>query len=171
MPTDRLPKRAAALILEDVLAPNWTPADSHGWGLPGSNPTNTLTAGTSLSDINETHPSVVVTPENEAVAGASGYSYLSNNGPLQDRDGSVVATIRVEHTGGYSDGNSSVSAERLAYLIRTQVESICTDQSVTNGTDLYNLAAFPAGSVTDEREDVPATEVVSVAIPYNWLKS
>lgn len=171
MPTDRLPKRAASLILEDVLASNWDPTNSHGWGLPGSGATSTITAGTSLSDITETHPSLVVTPENETVAGASGYSYLSQSGPLQDRDGSVVATIRVEHERTYDYNGSSISAERLAYLIRAEIERIGTDRSVTDNTDLYNLSAFPAGSVTDEREDVPATEVVSVALPYNWIKS
>lgn len=131
--------------------------------------------GTSLDNVGSSYPSLVIQASNETSGGESTYQYMTSKGPGQNRNGSLVATARVQDSeDGYTGDSSTydpVDAGTLASDIIDQVENVCSRNAAGADTQFQHLGAFPGPDAPDDREETPIVRMASCTIDYSWLRT
>lgn len=172
-----LPKRTAELILQDILLPAWTAANTQGYD-PIATDGTYLASATSIDDVGRPYPSLVVSPSQPGVAsGQTTYDFMTANGPGQNRGGTVVATARVQDTtdgSGYTTDDESypaVDAAELAEQIIDEVERICLANPTGRTTDLSYLGSHRPSDNPDDNNETPTVRLAQCTIQYGWLRT
>jgi len=152
---------------------SWDASEVYGYD---PNPSYTDSAwfayGTDLDNVGSSYPNLVISYSNETAGGESTYQYMTPEGPGQNRNGSLVATARVQdQDGGYStpDG-STVEASELASAIIEEVENVC-QRNAAGGSSLFTSVGSQRGPDNpDDREEKPYVRIASATISYSWRR-
>lgn len=170
-----LPQEPPQYFIDEFLLPNWDKSNTAGYG-PNL---NGLATATTIDDVGAYYPSLIVTFSNETSGGETSYDYLSTatQNPGQVRDGTLIATARAEDgEEGHNDqiytndqSISAVSADRLTTLIRQEVERICTENAVDNGTQFATVGCSRTGDVPDDDERDPTVRIEDTTVVYSWF--
>jgi len=129
--------------------------------------------GTKLDNVGESYPSLIVSASNEVAGGESTYQYMTPEGPGQNRNGSLVATARVqEQDGDYStpDG-STVKADTLADKLIDEVENVCARNAAGADSLFTSLGSQDGPDAPDDTEEKPYVRIQSCTISYSWRRS
>lgn len=180
-------------LIRDFLVDNWDPANTNGFDPTNEDPEDPefLPISTSVTNVGQHYPNVVVSFGNETSAGNTSYNYLTSNGPGQVRDGSVIVTVRSEETSspsylGHVDGSGTygfdygtnyggtttkVDAERINELILQEVERIVLENAhPPPSTDLSYLGSVRTAAAPDDLDSTPPVRIADVSIQYGWLR-
>jgi len=171
-----LPETPDQYFIEEFLLDDmsWHPSDVYGLD-PNATPSESawFAYGTKLDTVGASYPSLVISYSNETAGGESTYQYMTPDGPGQNRNGSLVATARVqEQDGDYStpDG-STVDASTLADAIISEVENVCA-RNAAGGSSLWTSLGSQSGpDAPDDTEEKPYVRIQSCTISYSWRRS
>lgn len=175
--TQALPKEADLYFLTEVAIPNWDPSRVVGFD-PGAAEGSEafLPWSDSFNDLGESYPQFTVqTTGEESSGGESSYDYITNMGPGQNRNGTLTAQVRVEETddgSGYTGDSSTysaVGADRLATLIRQEIERI-TLANPTAGNTEFSFVGSNANHVPNETSSTLTVHREGATISYGWLR-
>ncbi len=174
----QLPEEPDQYFIDQILldGTSWDASQVHGYDpntSPGSD--SWFAYGTSLDNVGTYYPSLVVQYSNETSGGQSTYDYMTSSGPGQNRNGSLVATARVQddedgYTGD-SATHSAVDAETLADAIISQVEAVCARNASGGSSDFQHLGSQRGADTPDDREETPIVRMASCTISYSWLRT
>ena len=172
-----LPEDPDQYFIEEFILKDWQPSAVHGYdptSTPGSS--SWFPYGTSLDNVGASYPSLVIQADtNQSSAGGTTYSFMTNNGPGQNRVGSMTATVRVQDSeGGYTgDSNTypAVDADTLASDLIKQVEDVCARNAAGGSTELTFLGSEQLAEPEDDLEASPAVRMASATISYSWLRT
>jgi hypothetical protein len=132
--TLELPDRAAQHFIDELLIPEWTPADAVGFdpdAAPGDDAF--LPVATSLSNVGASYPSLVIQYSNETTAGESTYDFLTSEGPGQNRQGTLLAIARAESEQGGFAGSANATPQPARDVVVELVEEV-ERIAITNAT-------------------------------------
>jgi hypothetical protein len=171
----RLPQRPEQYFIDQVLIPNWDPSTAQGYD-PTVAPGNDafLPIATSIGNVGEVYPSLVVTYSNETSGGETTYDFVTTEGPGQQRDGQLLATARakdMEGDQGYtgdSGSHSSMTAEAIVDELIAEVEDVCLENPQAAGTDFSYLGSQSGPDVPDDLEETPPVRIAQATIVYGW---
>jgi len=169
MPTTLDPKAGQQVV--DYLIANWQPAETEGYDPTA---TGTLDAylpiATSIDNVGEVYPSVVVTPSNEPPPSPTGYEFVGSNGPGASPLGQVVATVRADERGAssYRGTDAEDIAEQVVAHIDTLVGASAHNPA---GTDFTWWSSYPANPPDDDRGEGDTTYLEQRAISYGYTKT
>lgn len=172
--TQALPKKPDLYFLQDYVAPRWDATNTVGYDPNTTSGDGVLRADTTFTKLGDYHPQFTIqTTGEESSGGASSYDYLTASGPGQNRNGTLTAQVRVEDTdGGYTGDSatySAVSAERLALLIRQEIERICL-QNPTGADTQFSFVGSNANHVPDEMNNTRVVRREGATLSYGWLR-
>jgi len=174
--TQALPKQADLYFLQDFLAPLWDETNTVGFNPNTTTGDGVLRADTSFNKLGDTYPQFTVqTTGEESSGGTTSYDYLTNDGPGQNRNGTLTAQVRVEDTddgSGYTGDSgtySAVEADRLATLIRQEIERICIENP-TGADTKFSFVGSNANHVPDETNNTLAVRREALTLSYGWFR-
>jgi len=188
-----LPSRPAQYFIDEVLLNEWRPRDALGYDLR-ANPDEEMfiPVATTIDNVGAVYPSLVVQYSNETSGGQSTYDFMTDNGPGQRRQGTLLATARAQDKqNGYQadlgwgeeawgDGtwsgedSTTVSAEALVYFLTDAVENVCQRRADAPQTDFETLGSQPGPDVpVDYGQDgtEPPVRISQVEISYSWVRA
>lgn len=175
--TLRLPNRPEQVI-RDLLVDNWNPSNTAGFDPTQAAPSadDFLPISTSVTNIGQHYPNLVVTFSNETSAGDTSYNYLTTDGPGQVRDGSVIVTARTEETGrpaytGDSDAFAELDAEAINQVLLDEVERIVIENANNPAdTGMSYLGTVATADAPDDLDATPPVRIADRNISYGWLR-
>lgn len=171
----QLPDDPDQYFINEILldGTSWNPSEVHGYDPNTSAGSESwFPYGTSLDNVGQSYPSLTVQYSNETSGGESTYDYMTQQGPGQNRNGSLVATARVqEQDGDYEtpDG-STVKADALAGDLIQQVEAVCARNAAGADTQFRHLGSQRGADTPDDREETPIVRMASCTISYSWRR-
>jgi hypothetical protein len=173
--TQVLPKEADLYFITEILIENWDASNTVGFD-PGA-PEGTEAAlpwADSFDKIDAPYPNFTVqTTGEESSGGTTSYDYLTDHGPGQNRNGTLTAQVRVEETddgSGYTGDSgtySAIGADRLATLIRQEIERICIENPTGADTE-FSFVGSNANHVPNETGNTLTVHREGAAISYGW---
>lgn len=167
-----LPRKVDIYFLTEFLNPRWNPTNTVGFD-PTAEDSTALYNADSFDKVSDRYPQFTVQDAGVDAATETTYDYLTSDGPGQNRDGTLTAQIRVEDTqDGYTaDSNTynAVNAERLATLIRQEIERICIDNP-TGGDTEFSFVGSTEDEIGDTGETTERTRRAACTISYGWLR-
>jgi len=171
-----LPQRPAQYIIDEILIPNWDPSLARGFDVRVSDPSadSFLPLATSIDEVGAIYPSLIVRFSNETTAGQSTYDFLTREGPGQDRNGSLLATVRVqERKRGYTGDPAqfpAVEADTLVVELVEAVETIIQRNAGGADTILSTLGSQRGPDVPDDTDTEPTVRIEDAEIRYSWQR-
>ncbi len=171
----QLPDDPDQYFIDQILLPDWNPAEVHGFDVQASPDTEAfIPVATSLDAVGASYPSLVVSYSNETAGGDSTYQYMTQNGPGQVRNGSLVATARVQDSDDGYTGDSStysaVEADTLASDVIDHVEDICARNATAPGTEFQHVGSQSGSDAPDDRDASPIVRLATCTISYSWRR-
>lgn len=169
MPTTLDPKAEQQVI--DYFVANWTPAETQGYDPSATSDLAAyLPIATSIDNVGEVYPSVVVTASNEPPPSPTGYEFNTPDGPGATPTGQVVATVRADER--ETDAYRGTDAESIAESIAAHIDTLVTGSaSAPSGTDFIWWSAYPANPPDDDRGEGDTTFIEQRAISYSYTKT
>lgn len=174
--TTSLPERPPQYFIDELLVPQWDPSTVVGFE-PTDDPTDQgfVPVGTSLDDVGESYPSLTVQRTNESSGGETGYDFMTERGPGQNRDGQLLVTARVEdNQDGYVGDSSTygtVDAEDLASDLVDEVERICIDNATASGTELAYVGSYSGSDAPNDYDETPTVFIDQCIVLYSWSRT
>jgi len=171
-----LPQRPADYIIDEILLPNWDPSLARGFDVRVSDPSADafLPIATSIDEVGAIYPSLIVRFSNETTAGQSTYDFLTRQGPGQDRNGSLLATVRAqERKDGYTGDPAqfpAVEADTLVVELVDAVETIIQRNAGGADTILSTLGSQRGPDVPDDVDTEPTVRIEDAEIRYSWQR-
>jgi hypothetical protein len=162
---------SAAQQTVDHFVANWTPSETSGYDPQATGDlTAYLPIATTLDNVGEVYPSVVVTPSNEPAPSPTGYEFQTPNGPGSNPLGQVVVTVRAEER--ESDSYRGTDAESIASDIAHYIEAhIGETAHAPSGTDFTFWSGFQANPPNDDRSEGDTTYIEQVTVNYSYTKT
>lgn len=171
------PERLVAQFLVD----NWNPSNTVGFDPTVTNASSSafMPIVTSQDEVGEIYPSITITFSNETTAGPSTYDFLTDDGPGQVRDGSLLSTAQAEDTAhidaqsGYTGEPGTynrVTAETLVDVLNNEVERITLENATPNNELMY-IGSQPSADIPDDTDQDPTVRQSQIEIRYSWLRS
>jgi hypothetical protein len=175
--TQALSKEADLYFLTEILIPNWDPSQTVGFDPGAAEGTEAhLPWADTFNSLGQEYPQFTVqTSGEESSGGTTSYDYLTNSGPGQNRNGTLTAQVRVEETddgSGYTGDSATygaVGADRLATLIRQEIERI-TLENPTAGNTEFSFVGSNANEVPDETGNTLTVYRSGATISYGFLR-
>ena len=173
-----LPDNPAIHFIDQVIVPNFNPANAVGYDPSVTNPSNDafIPIAESFEETNPPYPFVYVqNGGSESTPGDSGYSFVSNGGPGQNRNGTLTIQIHAEDTqdnSGYTGDSgtySAISADKLVEEIRKEIERLTTANATGGNSDFEVISSF-RNEVPDESTDSTVVRKSGCSITYSWLR-
>jgi hypothetical protein len=172
-----LPERPAKYVINQVLEPNWDPADAVGFDLGAAAGTEAfLPAAPSLDNVGAHYPSLVVQFSNETSGGETTYDYISGagDGPGQIRQGTLLAIARAEtRPDGYTgdSANHSVNpAGDVVVAIVEAVENAVIEAADGSGLELDHVGSQRGPDAPDDFDVEPPVKIANTQISYSWRR-
>lgn len=175
--TQALPKEADLYFITEILIPNWDATNTVGFD-PGASAGSdaALPWADTFDKLGESYPQFTVqTTGEESSGGTTSYDYLTNAGAGQNRNGTLTAQVRVEETedeSGYTGDSGTygaVGADRLATLIRQEIERV-TLENPTAGTTEFSFIGSNANDVPNETSSTLTVHREGATLSYGWLR-
>lgn len=171
MPTTLVPKAEQQVV--DYFVANWDPTATHSYDPADDDDTDLsdyLPMATSIDDVGEVYPSVVVTPSNEPSPSETGYEFMGTDGPGAHPQGSVVATIRADQRDGTA--YNGTDAESVAEEIAAHIDDLVGGSAYNpSGTDFTLWSSYPAAAPDDDRGEGDTTFIEQRSILYYYAKT
>jgi len=171
-----LPDRPAQYLIDAVLLPNWDSdvIDAAKGYDPAASPGDEafLPVATTIDDVGAVYPSLIITYSNETSGGETSYDFLTEDGPGQDRQGTLVATVRAQDSdAGYtgdSNQHAAEPAEDIVVHIVEAVERLIQQQAAAPGTEFRSLGSQRGADAPDDTDTEPPTRLANTDILYSW---
>lgn len=179
MPTNQLPSKPSKHCIREVLRPGWDPSSVRGYDITIDDLSNdaSLTDATSIRQISEVFPSLVVSTSQPGISGGSTtYDFTTPKGPGQNRTISLLATARAEVGRDYvgdSTTYSATDAETIVEEIIRHVEDICFETSNGGSSDFSYVGCQRSADapIEDNDSDGPVTWLAQAEIRAGHLRS
>jgi hypothetical protein len=172
----RLPQRPSQYFIDEILLPAWDPSGAVGFDVTVGDPSAEafLPVGTSLDDVGQVYPSLVVQRSNETSGGETGYDFLTSDGPGQNRDGNLLVTVRAEDLeDGYTGDSSTydaVAADDLVAELIAEVADVCSRRATAPNTEFSFVSAFPGADAPDDTDVTPTVRIAQTTVQYAWIR-
>jgi len=172
----RLPQRPAQYFIDEVLLPAWDPSGAVGFDVTVGDPSAEafISTGTSLDDVGQGYPSLVVQRSNETSGGETGYDFLTADGAGQNRDGTLLVTARAEDREADYSGDSStydaVAADDLVAELIAEVADVCSRRATAPNTEFSFVGAFPGADAPDDFDASPTVRIAQTTVNYAWIR-
>jgi len=177
MPNTRLPSRPAQYFIDEILLPSWQPDKAVGFDVSAMPSDESFCpVATSLDGVGQVHPSLVIQRTNETSGGETGFDFMTERGPGQNRDGQLLATARVEddpqgYTGD-SAVHNAVDADELAATLINEVEDIASIRNPLGGTtEFKTLGSYPGATAPADEDAEPTVRIEQCIILYSWTRA
>lgn len=171
-----LSKRPTRLFMEDILVDAWTPDKVRGYDVKAAPGTDAhLPLAQSIDDVGAHYPSLIVSPSQPGVTtGQTTYDFLSSSGPGQNRNGTMVATVRAADDRDYVGDpatETATDAMEIADEILVHVENIVQDNPLGGTTSFSFLGSSRPADVPDDTEAEPTVRLAQATIHFGWLRT
>jgi len=170
MPRRTPPDRPEA-EMRDFLIGQWDPAQVRGFS-PAVQPSDPafLPIVTTLDAVGEIYPSLVVSFSNQTSSGETTFDFMTENGPGQSPEGTILATARAEdRDAGYvgdSTAHSATDAETLVHEIAGHALTICRDQFDAPGTEFTRVGGQRGADIPDDLAAEPPVRQAQRQLDY-----
>lgn len=156
----------------DFLQAQWDPAQTRGFDpTAGSGTDAFLPLQTDIDQVGAVYPSLVITLSSETSAGESTFDYLTDDGPGQRVDGTLIATARasVEDDGyvGDSGAYSAADADVIVDEIAEQALDICRDHWDAPNTAFDSVGGQRGPAAEDDRNVTPTVRLAQRQLDYS----
>lgn len=175
---ENLPRKPDVYLLKNIILPNWDPTNVVGFDPNAAVSDDAfIDWADSFNKVGEFYPQFTIqTTGAESSGGETTYDFIGTNGPGQNRLGSLEAQVRVEDTKdsdtrytGDSTTYSAVDAERLATLVRQEIERIIRANPTGASTDFATLGSNE-NNIPDEKQSTRVVRRAGVTIQYSWVR-
>jgi hypothetical protein len=170
-----LPDRPAKHFIEQVLLPEWDASDALGYDVsatPGDEAF--IPVATTLDNVGARYPSLIVQYSNETSGGESTYDYLTENGPGQNRQGTLLAIARAEDGGtAYTSDSGTYSAEPAddaAVKLIEAVENCCQRAAAGGDSEFQTVGSQRGPEAPDDTDVTPPVRIANTQVDYSWLR-
>lgn len=176
MSRSNLPQRPDKLFMDEyICSSKWDPSNVRGYDttVGDIDADDFIPVDTSIDNIGEMFPSLVVTWSNESTTGRSTYDYMTNTGPGQSRRGLLLVTARAEAETDYvgdSSNYQSTDAEGIVYELLDEVERIVIDNATAPNTAFNWMGSFPSSQPADKRGEPTTVAMDQITVRYGWLR-
>lgn len=172
----QLPDRVDKYFIKNVLLPAWNPSNALGYDPQNASEGDEawLPVATTIDDVGAVYPSLIISYSNEGVGTGTTYDFLTGNGPGQVREGSLVATVRVQDKAddsGYTGDSSTHSAEPaedVTHQLIAEVENVCQRRANGPNTEFSSIGSFKGASADDDTDEEPTVRIENCTITYSW---
>ena len=165
--------------LIDFLLSEWDATAVRGYDINETDPAvgSFLPIADSIENIGAVYPNIVITYSNETSPGSSGYSFVNNNGPGSNNQGSMIATVRAEAD---PDGQKSYTGAVGTYD-KVYADTICKEilhhireivrANPNGGTSNFDVLGTDKGAeAPDDYSSDPAVMVEQANILFSWIE-
>lgn len=164
--------------LIDLLLSEWDPTAVRGYDVNETDPAliEFLPIADSIETVGATFPNIVITYSNETSSGSSGYSFVNNNGPGSNNQGSMIATVRAEaDPDGGATYRGSVDydyakADTIAKEILHHVREILRSNPSGGSSDFAVLGSSKGADAPDDYGSSSPVMVEQANILYSWVE-
>ena len=177
MSKTRLSDSAEQVFIDQALLPDWDPAGAVGFDVTAQPGDEAFVAvGESLEDIGQRYPSLTVARTNETASGGTSYSFVTPEGPGQDRTGQLLVTARAEDREADEEytGNAStydaVDAESLVDELINEVEDVCLQNATPMDTEFDGLGSFRGADAPNDYDATPPVMIEQCVVTYHWQR-
>jgi hypothetical protein len=136
-----------------------------------------LVDATSIDNVGSIYPSLIVSASQPGTSGGeTTYDFLTDDGPGQNRTGSVLATARAEAGKDYvgdSSTYSSTDAETIVDEIVSHVEDICFETAAGGSSEFSFVGSQRPSDVPleDDASEGEVTWLAQVEIRFGHIRS
>jgi len=127
-----------------------------------------------IDNVGSVYPSIIAQRSNETAGGESTYSFMTSDGPGQNRTGTILVTARAQDAAADYTGDSSVYAAADANTIVTEmiteVENVCQRNAAGGGTQFTSLGSQRGPDVPDDVEEDPPVRIAQAEVRYSWTR-
>lgn len=165
----QLPSRPAQYFIDEVLLPEWNASGAGGLDINAS-PTDSafVPVATSIDDVGAVYPSLIIQYSNETSGGESTYSFMTQEGAGQNRQGTLIATARAQDS---QDGYEGMDAEDATVALIEEVENVCQRQAAAPDTDFQHVGSTRGPDAPDDVEEDPTVRLATTQVSYSWLRT
>lgn len=169
-----LPRKVDIYFLTEFLHQYWNPANVVGFDPTAAEDTESVVYNAdSFDKVSDRYPQFTIQDAGVDSGTATTYDFLGTTGPGQNRTGTLTAQVRVEDsdTGytGDSSTYSAVDAERLATLLRQEIERVIQDNP-TGGNTEFSFVGSTEDEVPDTGDTTQRTRRAGCTISYGWVR-
>jgi len=174
--TTRLSRPSEDVFIEDALLPSWPPSEAVGFDVTVTDADSDafVPVGKSLDDVGATYPHITVQETNQTAPNTTSYSFLTPDGPGQDRTGQLLVTCRAEdRDAGYAGGAShtAVDAQTLVRIFRQAVEDTALDNFSASDSEFDFLGSNPSADTPDDFGQEPTVRQSQVTVLFGWRRT
>jgi len=174
-----LPSRPAQYFIDEVLLDEWDATEARGYDLLAMPADEAfLPVARTIDNVGAVYPSLVVQRSNETSGGQSTYDFMTSDGPGQNRQGTLLATVRAQDDqDGYSGDSATydaVDADTVVGELTDAIENVCQRRADAPQTDFESIGSqlgpdVPVDYGQDGNE--PPVRISQIEIRYSWVRA
>jgi hypothetical protein len=171
-----LPSPAAQYFIDEVLLPAWQPSEARGFAVQGVAPGDEafLPVARTIDSVGAVYPSLILQRSNETSGGESTYSFMTSDGPGQNRTGTLLATARAQDNEDDYTGDSStydaVDANQIVVELVDEVEAVCQRRADAPNSEFETIGSQRGPDVPDDTDEDPPVRIAQCEIRYSWTR-
>jgi len=171
----RLSDSAEQIFIDQALLEDWDPSGAFGFDVHAQPGDDAFVAvGESLEDVGEVYPSLTVSRTNETAPGSTGYNFVTEDGPGQDRTGQLLVTARAEVSQeGYTGDPATVDpvdAEDVVDELINEVEDVCLANATPESTEIGGLGSYRGADAPNDYDASPPVMIEQCVVLYHWAR-
>lgn len=158
----------------DFLVANWNPSEVRGYD-PTAGPGESahLPVADTIDAVGAVYPSLIVSFSNETSGGETTYDFMTENGPGQSPQGTLLATARAaDRESGYTGdagSYSAVDARTIIDEIAGHALDICRQHPLAPGTKFSHVGGQRGPDVPPDFDVTPPVRLSQRQLDYGAL--
>jgi len=171
---ERTPPPEPEQEMIDHLVANWDSSQVRGYD-PTAAPSEDahLAVADTIDNVGAVYPSLVVSFSNQTSGGETTFDFLTENGPGQSPQGTLLATVRAKDTGqGYTgdpDAHAAVDAGTIVDEIAGHALNICREHSTAAGTGFTRVGGQRGPDAPDDLDEGTPVRIAQRQLDYGAL--
>lgn len=171
-----LPSPAAQYFIDEVLLPEWQPSEARGFAIQGVAPGDEafVPVARTIDNVGSVYPSIILQRSNETAGGESTYSFMTSDGPGQNRTGTLLATARAQDIEDDYTGDPSaydaVDANQIVVELVDEVEAVCQRRADAPNSEFETIGSQRGPDVPDDTDEDPPVRIAQCEIRYSWIR-
>jgi len=127
-----------------------------------------------IDNVGSVYPSLILQRSNETAGGESTYSFMTSDGPGQNRTGTLLATARAQDVEDDYTGDSStydaVDANQIVVELIDEVEAVCQRRADAPNSEFETIGSQRGPDVPDDTDEDPPVRIAQCEIRYSWIR-
>lgn len=155
----------------DILQNKWDSSNVRGYDVNDGS----LPLADSIENVGAVYPSLIISFSNETSPNETTYSFLSDDGPGSNNDGTLIATARAQdddnNEGVYeNDGGNAARADTICFEIIAEVARISRDNPLGASSEFSHVGSQRGPDAEDDLEESPPVRLKQSQVSYSYVE-